>query len=190
MSSDKSSRRSSFQTWQCDVPPFKSKLTIAADEELFEDDPLDYIRRDLEGSDSDTRRRSASDFVRGLMEYFEKSVTLIVNDYINHYLAEYAKNPAQNWRSKDTALFLFSAIAIKSSTATGGVTSTNILVDVCQFWTGNAQREFMERMGHPVLQADYIRYLHVFRNQVPPILGDVLIVVNDRTTERGVADFS
>jgi len=32
---------------------------IASDEELFEDDPLDYIRRDLEGSDSDTRRRSA-----------------------------------------------------------------------------------------------------------------------------------
>lgn len=137
-----------------------------ADEELFEDDPLDYIRRDLEGSDSDTRRRSASDFVRGLMEHFEKSVTLIVNDYINHYLSEYSKNPAHNWRAKDTALFLFSAIAIRSSTATGGVTSTNILVDVCQFWTGNAQQEFTERKSHPVLQADYIRYIHVFRNQL------------------------
>jgi len=139
---------------------------IASDEELFEDDPLDYIRRDLEGSDSDTRRRSASDFVRGLMDYFEKNVTLIVQEYINHYLAEYAKNPSQNWRSKDTALFLFSAIAIKSSTAQGGVTSTNILVDVCQFWTGNAEQEFTEKTCHPVLQADYIRYIYVFRNQV------------------------
>ena len=137
-----------------------------SDEELFEDDPLDYIRRDLEGSDSDTRRRSASDFVRGLMDYFEKNVTLIVQDYINHYLAEYSKNPVQNWRSKDTALFLFSAIAIKSSTGQQGVTSTNILVDVCQFWTGNAQQEFVERSCHPVLQADYIRYIYVFRNQV------------------------
>lgn len=127
---------------------------------------MDYIRRDLEGSDSDTRRRSASDFVRGLMDYFEKSVTLIVNDYINHYLDEYAKSPAQNWRSKDTALFLFSAIAIKSSTVQGGVTSTNILVDVCQFWNRNALQEFTGKSSHPVLQADYIRYIYVFRNQV------------------------
>lgn len=132
---------------------------------------MDYIRRDLEGSDSDTRRRSASDFVRGLMDHFEKSVTLIVNDYINHYLTEYAKNPAQNWRSKDTALFLFSAIAIKSSTVHGGVTSTNILVDVCQFWNGNALQEFTEKTGHPVLQADYIRYIYVFRNQVESFAG-------------------
>lgn len=100
------------------------------------------------------------------MDYFEKSVTLIVNDYINHYLLEYTKNPLRNWRSKDTALFLFTAIAIKSSTATGGVTSTNILVDVCQFWNGNAEVEFRERSSHPVLRADYIRYIYVFRNQV------------------------
>ena len=137
-----------------------------SDEELFEDDPLDYIRRDLEGSDSDTRRRSSSDFVRGLMEYFEKSVTRIVDEYIIHYLAEYAKSPSANWRSKDTALFLFSAIAIKSSTAMGGVTSTNILVDVCQFWTENLQAEFVAKASHPVLQADYIRYIYVFRNQL------------------------
>jgi len=142
-------------------------VLVAADEELFEDDPLDYIRRDLEGSDSDTRRRSASDFVRGLMEYFERNTTLIVNEYISHYLAEYAKNPVTNWRAKDAALFLFSAIAIKSSTAKGGVTSTNLLVDVCQFWTGNALDEFSKRAAHPVLQADYIRYIYVFRNQVP-----------------------
>jgi exportin-2 (importin alpha re-exporter) len=114
------------------------------------------------------------------MDYFEKSVTLIVNDYINHYLNEYMKNPTQNWRSKDTALFLFSAIAIKSSTALGGVTSTNILVDVCQFWNGNAQREFTERTSHPVLQADYIRYIYVFRNQVWKLIGrEVIMVVDD-----------
>ena len=122
------------------------------------------------------------------MDYFEKSVTLIVNDYINHYLNEYVKNPRQNWRSKDTALFLFSAIAIKSSTALGGVTSTNILVDVCQFWTGNAQQEFIAQSSHPVLQADYIRYIYVFRNQVWNYSGIKLIVVDNRPTSRDIAD--
>ena len=100
------------------------------------------------------------------MDYFESSVSMIVNQYISHYLDKYNKNPAQNWRAKDTALFLFSAIAIKSSTAQAGVTSTNILVDVCQFWTEHVQREFNARTCHPVLQADYIRYTYVFRNQV------------------------
>ena len=33
-----------------------------SDVELFEDEPIEYIRRDLEGSDSDTRRRAATDF--------------------------------------------------------------------------------------------------------------------------------
>lgn len=160
-------------------------MVLATDEELFEDDPVDYVRRDLEGGDSDTRRRSASDFVRGLMDYFERNVTLIVNDYINHYLADYAKNPSANWRSKDTALFLFSAIAIKSSTAKGGVTSTNLLVDVCQFWSGNALEEFSKRAAHTVLKADYIRYIYVFRNQVRAHISVVegLMVVDEGTIE-------
>jgi exportin-2 (importin alpha re-exporter) len=105
------------------------------------------------------------------MDYFERNVTLIVNDYINHYLSEYSKNPSVNWRAKDTALFLFSAIAIKSSTAKGGVTSTNLLIDVVQFWAGNVQGEFSKRAAHPVLQADYIRYIYMFRNQVCPCCG-------------------
>jgi len=100
------------------------------------------------------------------MDYFEKSVTVIVSDYINHYLAEYAKNRSKNWSAKDTALTMFSAIAIKSSTAREGVTSTNLLVDVVQFWSLNCLEEFQAKSAHPVLQADYIRYIHVFRNQV------------------------
>ena len=55
--------------------------------ELFEDEPIEYIRRDLEGSDSDTRRRAASDLVRGLLEHFAKEVTGICLQYTNEYLA-------------------------------------------------------------------------------------------------------
>lgn len=38
------------------------------DVELFEDDPIEYIRRDLEGSDTDTRRRACTDFLKELKE--------------------------------------------------------------------------------------------------------------------------
>lgn len=56
------------------------------DEELFEDDPIEYIRRDLEGSDSDTRRRAASDFVRALCEPFETQLTQLFGEYIGQYM--------------------------------------------------------------------------------------------------------
>ncbi len=35
------------------------------DEEVFDMNPIEYIRRDAEGSDSDTRRRAAADLVGG-----------------------------------------------------------------------------------------------------------------------------
>jgi exportin-2 (importin alpha re-exporter) len=80
-----------------------------SDEELFEDDPIEYIRRDLEGSDSDTRRRAATEFVRSLVEKFESRVTNIVLEYVKLHLAQYAANPAANWKSKDTAMYLVSS---------------------------------------------------------------------------------
>ena len=45
------------------------------DVELFEDNPEEFIRRDLEGSDMDTRRRTACDLVKGLCRHFEEKIT-------------------------------------------------------------------------------------------------------------------
>lgn len=44
------------------------------DEELFEDSPIEYIRRDIEGSDSETRRAAVCDLVRSLCKHFEQQV--------------------------------------------------------------------------------------------------------------------
>ena len=44
------------------------------DEELFEDNPIEYIRCDIEGSDSDTRRRTACELVKGLRKFYETEV--------------------------------------------------------------------------------------------------------------------
>ena len=97
-----------------------------SDMELFEDEPIEFIRRDLEGSDNDTRRRAATDFLRTLSQQIEEQVTSVVSQYIDHYLAEYAKDPSGNWKSKDTAIYLFSSIAAKGVvTAAKGVQTTN-----------------------------------------------------------------
>jgi exportin-2 (importin alpha re-exporter) len=78
----------------------------SSDEELFEDNPLDYIRRDIEGSDSDSRRSAARDLIRGLMTQFDESVTQICMSTINTHLQQYKSNPTTNWALKDVSVSL------------------------------------------------------------------------------------
>ncbi|KAI5292146.1 importin-alpha export receptor [Ascosphaera acerosa] len=141
-----------------------------ADIEMFEDEPIEYIRRDLEGSDSETRRRAATDFLRQLLELFEAAVTKVVTVYIDHYLVDYAKDPAENWKSKDTAVYLFSAIAAKGAvTAVSGVAATNPLVNITDFFQKNLAKDLVvDSSGlHPILKVDAIKFLYSFRSFIP-----------------------
>lgn len=56
------------------------------DEEVFEMNPIEYIRRDIEGGDSDTRRRSAADLVKALTDVFEAQVTGMFTGYVGALL--------------------------------------------------------------------------------------------------------
>ncbi|WFD28155.1 importin-alpha export receptor [Malassezia nana] len=141
------------------------------DEEIFEDNPMEYIRRDLEQSiEVDTRRRAASEFVRALLEPFAEPVTAIASRHIHAYLAEYRANPAQNWRRKDAALYLLTSIAAQGSSAQYGVSATNARVDVVQFFSEHVLEDLQPgsaaAQAHPILQVDAIKYLYTFRNQL------------------------
>ena len=159
-----------------------------SDEELFEDEPIEFIRRDLEGSDSETRRRAATDFLRRLGEKFEASVTGVVLQYTEHYLADYAKDPSENWKSKDTATYLFSAIAAKGvATVSHGVTTINPLVSIPDFFRKHLVVDLVTQDGvHPILKVDAIKYLYTFRSiitkdlwqQVLPLLVNHLAFAN------------
>ncbi|KAL9128218.1 MAG: hypothetical protein Q9217_003064 [Psora testacea] len=139
-----------------------------SDMELFEDEPIEFIRRDLEGSDSDTRRRAATDFLRQLMAKFEAMVSRVVLRYIDHYLSEYAQSPGTNWKAKDTAIYLYSAIAAKGTiTASQGVTITNNFADVVDFFQKNVARDLIADKGiESILKVDAIKYLYTFRSQI------------------------
>lgn len=134
------------------------------DEEMFEDDPIEFTRRDLEGSDIDSRRRSSTDFLRALRESNETEVTTQTMNYINHYLSEYQSQG--NWKSKDMAIFLFSAIASKGSVTNAGVSGVNLLVDVVQFFGENIYPDLVNDVPHPILKVDAIKYIFTFRNQL------------------------
>ncbi|KXS98730.1 hypothetical protein AC578_10480 [Pseudocercospora eumusae] len=136
-----------------------------SDVETFEDEPIEYIRRDLEGSDEDTRRRAATNFLRKLMEQFENLVTDVVTRYVNHFLSEYAKDRSANWKSKDTAVHLFSSIAAKgTATAAKGVLSVNPNVNVIDFFQTNIAEDLTNANAEPLLKVDAIKYLYIFRS--------------------------
>uniref|UniRef100_A0A3P9ABR0 Exportin-2 n=1 Tax=Esox lucius TaxID=8010 RepID=A0A3P9ABR0_ESOLU len=141
----------------------------SADEEAFEDNSEEYIRRDLEGSDIDTRRRAACDLVRGLCKFFEGPVTAIFSGYVNSMLGEYAKNPRMNWKHKDAAIYLVTSLASKAQTAKHGITQANELVNLTEFFVNHILTDLKSPNVNefPVLKSDAIKYVMIFRSQLP-----------------------
>ena len=140
-----------------------------ADEELFEDNPEEYLRRDLEGSDIGTRRHSACNLVRGLCRFFEGPVTNIFSGYITSMLQQYSQDPRKFWKAKDSALYLITAIAARSKTSKHGITKSSDLVNVTDIFASQCLPELQKPnlTEQPVLRADCIRYLTTFRSLLP-----------------------
>jgi len=146
---------------------------VDTDEELFEDNPEEYIRKDIEGSDIDTRRRAVSDLVRTLSQHFEGKIIELFSQYLTVLLERYKSDPKNNWRSKDTAIYLVTTLASKGSTQKHGVTQASQLVPLPQFCQQHIVPE-LERPNlneMPVLKADALKFLMTFRT----MLGQQLI---------------
>src|SRR5450432_657047 len=139
-----------------------------SDIEQFEDEPIEFIRKNLEGSDIDTRRRAGTEFLRSLLDQFDALVTQVVGKYVNHYLAKFRENPKDEWKSKDAAVYLFSAIAARGAITAGqGVTSTNAMLDVVNFFEVNIASDLINDTDvEPILKVNAINYLYVFRSQL------------------------
>ena len=125
--------------------------------------------------DAETRRQSASDFTRALMSQYESRVTEIISRYIQAHLQQYCADPRTNWKAKDTAIFLLTSIAARGSTAQHGVTSTNSLIDVIQFFSDHVVQDLSPESTtangttngvHPIIVADAIKFLYTFRSQL------------------------
>ncbi|KAK3928644.1 Exportin-2 [Frankliniella fusca] len=153
-----------------------------SDEELFEDNPEEYIRRDIEGSDVDTRRRAACDLVKVLSRYFEEKMMQIFGQYVQAMLLKYSENPTQNWRSKDAALYLVTSLAAKGQTEKHGVTQSSQLVNLTDFAAQNIipELEKPDVNSLPVIRADAIKYIMIFRTVLPKevVVGSLPKLIN------------
>lgn len=160
------------------------------DVEQFEDEPLDCewregwkrvvvlfssidcfcadVRQDIEGSDLDTRRRSAKELVKGLRKNYEKLVTEIFGAYIQTLLAQYQGNPKGNWKAKDVAVYLLTAVAVSTFRAATGASTVNEMVPLIPFFQSSILPDLQpSNTVHPILQADALKFVITFRGQIP-----------------------
>lgn len=147
------------------------------DEELFEDNPVEYVRRDMEGSDADTRRRGAVELVKGLCMHYESNVIEAFSSNISEMLRQ-----ESNWKQKDIALFIVTALGWKTGTIAGGVTETSSLIDVLDFFRSHvfpnltAFASNPTTLNTPIFTADVIKFVISFRNQIPKEnYGDIIL---------------
>ena len=70
------------------------------------------------GTDLATRRQAAADVLQALVgSGYEAEATDIVGAWINKGLKEYSDNKEENWKAKDSAVYLLTAVATRGSTA-------------------------------------------------------------------------
>lgn len=141
----------------------------ASDNELFEYNPEEYIRRDIEGSDVDTRRRAACDLVKVFSKYFEDKIMEIFGAYIQIMLQRYSEKPAENWHSKDAALYLVVSCVSRGQTQKHGVTQSSGLVSLPEFTREHIIPELLRPNVNelPILKADAIKFIMTFRSVLP-----------------------
>ncbi|KAK6200088.1 CAS specific exportin for Srp1p required for accurate mitotic chromosome segregation [Scheffersomyces amazonensis] len=161
-----------------------------SDEEMFEDEPINFIRSDLEGSDFDSRRKSATDFLRELKDLSPELLTSSVMKYVNQFLSTSSRS--DDWKNKDTAIYLFSSLATKGSITNLGVTSTNVLVDVIKFFTDNIASDLISNESHPILITDAIKYIFTFRNQLnkDQLLSALPLLINHLTRNQNTVVYT
>jgi exportin-2 (importin alpha re-exporter) len=75
-----------------------------SDVETFEENSRDYILTELEGSDSESRRRCSRDLLKAMCRQFEARTTAICSDHIIRLIGEFTADPNNKWIAKDTAV--------------------------------------------------------------------------------------
>ncbi|KAK3082580.1 importin-alpha export receptor, partial [Teratosphaeriaceae sp. CCFEE 6253] len=77
--------------------------------------------------------------------------------YVDHFLAEYARDRAGAWKAKDTAVHLFSSIAAKgAATSAKGVLSVNPNVQVIDFFQRHIAEDLTNAAAAPILKVGAI----------------------------------
>jgi len=83
-------------------------------------------------------------------------MTAIFGQFVQEMLVKYAQNPQGAWKSKDAAIYLVTSLVAKGQTQKEGVTKTNELVNVLDFYQTHILPELSNPEGITSILCIYI----------------------------------
>eukprot|EP00918_Siedleckia_nematoides_P081669 GHVU01179056.1.p1 GENE.GHVU01179056.1~~GHVU01179056.1.p1 ORF type:complete len:628 (+),score=104.08 GHVU01179056.1:67-1950(+) len=107
------------------------------DVELVVDNPFEFVRRELEGTDEGSRRGSVMELVRALNTRFEDQVRETISKYVSSLLEEAAKpgvSPQDADIYREASTYLVMALSIRTSTRALGASTVSAKIDVAQYF--------------------------------------------------------
>mmetsp|Transcript_37310 Transcript_37310/g.42627 ORF Transcript_37310/g.42627 Transcript_37310/m.42627 type:complete len:811 (+) Transcript_37310:138-2570(+) len=137
------------------------------DQELFEDDPTEFIAIDIEGNESGSRRNCSQQLLRAMCNQFDQATCTICFEHIIRMLEEFQNNPDQNWTAKDAAINVMIGIISKFETTTKGVSQVKDLPRLLDFFSKHILPELRDNnhIVRPMLKSTSIKFVCFFRNQ-------------------------
>lgn len=140
-----------------------------SDLEIFEDEPMEFIKRDAEGGQElSNRYGSAVALIHGLMEFHRNEMTQILCETVTKCLAEYSLHPSKNWKSKLLATQIFSAVGALGYADAFGVTSVNSFINIADYFNSQVLPDLRSTSNnlHPLLLLEAIKFVVSYRNQL------------------------
>ncbi|KAJ1508459.1 importin-alpha export receptor [Coelomomyces lativittatus] len=140
-----------------------------SDEEAFEDDPIQFVLRNIEGAEVDTRAHAASELVKSLMEFFESPMMAICEKHLVESLNAYYAHPTTEYKKKDLAITLYIAASSKHRLQkdTTGFFSGTSAFNILHFCQTHIITDLQpQAQVHPILIMDALKFLNVFRFQI------------------------
>lgn len=128
----------------------------ANDLEAIEDDPYAFVQQEMEGIDSDTRRKASLDVVKALLFHFEETT---VTQLYSIVMTMISKNIVID---KDCAVNLFLACSFKTHSTSLGVPKTaKLLLDPQEFFEKNLVQDL--NSNSPILALCCAKFISMFR---------------------------
>ena len=137
--------------------------------EDFEDNPINFLKVELEESDMDSNKYYSINLLKILIGIYPSLITQYLNETIQTYLNNYYTDKNKNWNDKIVAINLIFAVQIKNFAQRIGVTemNPNSTIDVPSLIREVFTKEF-ESLPSPLITQVYsMKFLTMFRLQIP-----------------------
>ena len=156
-------------------------LTMSEKEQdEFEENPVGFLKVELEETDMDSNKYYAINLTRQLIELYPQYTVNSIREMITKFLNDYYSN-IQNWKIKIMAINLVFAIQIKTFAQRIGVTEmSKYALDMNSLINEVFTKEFNTQNTSIVTRVYSLKFLTTFRLQIPiQFLSNVIQMLID-----------